>query len=127
MVQSLLIQNSIGFGTFVEWLSLQLPSMAWPHLGSTVSPKLITKIGLLFSAKFLKQIDNATIKFKAHAETQKIQLATGDMISISAHLVEELVKKRWLEIDSKMKNRENVEFSSEVSHFKKCFPKDERK
>ena len=69
LIQNLLIQISIGFATFLEWLSLPLPSMALPHLGLPVSLKLIPEIGPNFSTKFLKQFDKATIKFiKAQTE-----------------------------------------------------------
>ena len=69
-----------------------------------------------FSTKFLIKSDSATMKFKAQAETQNIQLATHESISIYACRVEDLVKKRWPEFDSKMKNREYVIFfSSKVS------------
>ena len=74
-----------------------------------------------FSTKFRKQLDCATIKFKAQAEAQDNHLTTHESISIYACRVENLVIKGWPEMDSKMKNREYVNICIQSLPFKlKC-------
>ena len=70
---------------------------------------------------FLEQFDSATVNFEAQAETQIIQLATHESISIYACRVEDLSIKWWLEFDSAKKNCDSVKVFIQCLPFKlKC-------
>ena len=85
--------------------------MALLLLGLTLSRKLIPKAVLSFQQSFQKQLDSATINFKAQANAQNIQLAPLESTFICAFHVEVSVKKMRPKFDSKMRNREPVSTS----------------
>ena len=81
--------------------------MALPDLGLTVSMKKTPRTGI-FSTKFQKQLDSATIIFRIESETQNFQLSTHESVSIHACRVEGLVNNVRPKYDSKTKNREDL-------------------
>ena len=76
---------------------------------------------------FLEQFDSGTIKFKTQAETQIIQQATHESISVYACRVEDLFNKRWLDFDSEKKNYDSVNVFIQGLPFKlKCIAKENK-
>ena len=80
--------------------SLDGPASSWFNSLTEID----TQGWSIFSTKFLKHFDIATIKFKTQADAQ----ITHESTFIYACRVEDLVENGWAQFDPEMKNREYI-------------------